>query len=119
MLTTLASDAYLFLALQVSIAAFALFAAIRSAILKRRAGSGSLSMVITRSENSMAVFYGAYGAATGLLVALSLSVDFASHHRVFWVLFDTVLVAYVCLFNAWFRNWLIGKTSALSKLEKR
>lgn len=67
----------------------------------------------------MGLFYGTYAAITGLLVAVCLGVDMAVHHRVLWVILDTVLIGYVCLFNGWFRNKLVGWANALSKLEKR
>jgi hypothetical protein len=62
-------------------------------------------------------FYGMYAAASGLVIAISLTVDVAKNYRVFWALFDTGLVAYVCLYNPWFRNrqW----SERLTKVEER
>jgi hypothetical protein len=53
------------------------------------------------------------------LVAICLSVDVAKDHRVLWVVVDTAEVAYVCLFNGWFRNHLVGFAIYLSKREER
>ena len=84
-----------------------------------RAGRGGVSLEVTRSRESMALFYGAYVAITGLFVALSLSVEIAAEHRVFWAVLDTALIAYVCLLNPWFRNKLFGWFVELTKLERR
>jgi hypothetical protein len=67
----------------------------------------------------MGIFRGAYVAITGVLVAVCLRVEMVDHHRVLWAILDTVLVAYVCLLNPWFRNKLMGWANALSTLEKR
>lgn len=67
----------------------------------------------------MGRFYGMYAAASGLLIAISLSVDVAKNYRVVWTLFDTVLLAYVCLYNSWFRNLLLQWAERLTQGEKR
>jgi len=120
MLTRWASDEVLFPGLQLVLIGFAVFAAMMDAWQARRAGrGGGVGLQVIRSERSMGLFYGTYAATTGLLVAVCLGVDMAAHHRVLWVILDTFLIAYVCLFNGWFRNKLVGWANALSKLEKR
>ena len=84
-----------------------------------RAGKGGVSFTVTRSNESMGRFFGFYAAISGLLVAICLSSDFAKDHRVFWSILDTTLVAYVCLFNIWFRNKLLGWVEHLTKIETR
>jgi hypothetical protein len=118
-LSELLSDAVLFSALQVALVMFVLFAALRNWFQARKAGRGSVTLTVTRGDASMARFYGTYAAISGLLIAICLSVDVAKNHRVLWVVIDTVLVAYVCLFNPWFRNLLLGWAERLSKIEKR
>jgi hypothetical protein len=113
------SDAVLFFALQLGLLAFAVFAAGLDAWHKWRAGQGNVTLSVTRGDKSMAYFYGAYGALSGVLVALSLSADVAKDYRVLWTLWDLVLVAYVCLLNSWFRNKLAGWVDALQKRETR
>ena|SRR3989442_1378467 len=113
------SDAVLFPALQVVLVAFALFAAFREWLIARKAGRGGVSLQVTRSDASMGRFYGTYAAINGLLVAICLTADIAKNHRVFWVVVDTALVAYVCLFNPWFRNLLLQWSEKLTKIEKR
>ena len=102
------TDAVFFPALQLLLAGFVLFAALVNAWQARRAGRGGLTIQVTRSPQSMARFYGTYAALTGLLVALCLNFEIAAKHRVLWAVLDTLLVGYVCLFNTWFRNKLVG-----------
>jgi hypothetical protein len=57
---------------------------------------------------------------TGVIILALCSVDvaFVNGHRVFWILFDSVLVANLCLGNAWFRNdVLLPFVYRLSELE--
>ncbi len=118
-LCQLFSDAVLFWVLQAGLVLFALFALLRNWIAARKAGRGGIAMQITRGDASMKYFYGGYAAISGLLVAVCLSVDVAKDHRVLWVVIDASTVAYVCLFNVWFRNHLVRFADYLSKLEKR
>lgn len=67
----------------------------------------------------MAVFYGFYVSLSGVVVALCLGVDAAKNHRLLFVVFDLVLVAYLCLVSNWFRNKLMGWSVALTMLENR
>ena len=113
------SDAVLFPALQVGLAAFALFTMLRNWYAVMTAGRGRTSLQVTRGEASMSFFYGTYAATNGLLVAICLTTEVARNHRVLWAILDTVLVAYVCLFNPWFRNLLVGWAAKASKIEKR
>jgi hypothetical protein len=112
------SDAVLFPLLQAALLLFALFAALRDWIAVRKAGRG-VAMLVTRGKTSMGYFYGAYTAISGLLVGICLFVDAAKGHRVLWLTLDVSAAAYVCLFNVWFRNHLVGFIDYLTKLEKR
>jgi hypothetical protein len=113
------SDVVLFPALQGGLAVFTLFALLRNRYAVMKAGRGEITLQITRGETSMGLLYGTYAALNSLLVALCLTCDVIKNHRVFWSIADTILVAYVCLFNAWFRNQIVGLASSASKLEKR
>jgi len=119
MLFYLLSDAVLFPALQGALMMFVLFAVLRNWFQVRNAGSGSVTLVVTRGDASMKLFYGTYAAISGLLIAICLSVDVAKNHRVLWAVVDILLIAYVCLFNPWFRNLLFGWAERLTKIEKR
>lgn len=113
------SDEFLFPLMQVALIVFVLFAVLRNWLISTRAGRGGASLVVTRGEASMSRFYATYAAASGLLIAIDLTVDVASTHRVLWVVLDTALVAYVCLLNPWFRNILLGWSERLKKIERR
>ena len=110
------SDAVLFPASQILLVLFALFSAVRSRQIIR---GGGFSVQVNRGPQSMAVFYGLYVSLSGVVVALCLGVDAAKNHRLLFVVFDLVLVAYLCLVSNWFRNKLMGWSVALTKLEKR
>lgn len=113
------SDEILFPLLQLGVAAFAAYAWYRARPLRQQRGNGGVKAEITRGPSTMLKFYAAYGSITGVLIAIVSASDVANQHRVLWILVDVVLVAYVCLVNAWFRNALLGWASALTKLEKR
>jgi len=118
-LSELLSDAFLFPALQVALVVFVLFAVLCNWFQARKAGCGGTTLSVTRGAASMGLFYGTYAAISGLLIAICLSVDVAKNHRVLWVVIDTVIVAYICLFNPWFRNVLLGWAERLTNIEKR
>jgi hypothetical protein len=113
------SDTYLFPALQIVLVTFFFLSLLMSFIGAIKAGRGGVSLAVTRGNESMGRFFGFYAAISGLLVAICLSSDFAKDHRVFWTVLDTTLVAYVCLFNIWFRNKLLGWVDHLTKIETR
>jgi hypothetical protein len=121
------SDSIWFPALEIFLFVFAVFAAWKDWRSQRRAGSDkagtgglvdSVQADVIRGPVSMGTFYGAYGAITAVLVALAINVDVAKDHRVFFVLFNVVVAAYVCLLNGWVRNRLIGWTGKVAKLER-
>lgn len=114
----LASDPWLFPAIQLLLVAFVAVAFVLDWRLRRSMGPG-LSLKVIRYEGSMAKFYAAYGVLTGVFVTIAVAADCAQRHRTFFVLLDVVLISYLCLFNSWFRNKLIGWTNALAELEKR
>lgn len=113
------SDAVFFPLLQAGLVAFALLAFFRNWYAVIKAARGGTSLQVTRGETSMRLFYGTYAAINSLLVAVCLTTEVARNHRVLSAILDTALVAYVCLFNPWFRNTLIGWTAKASKIEKR
>ena len=115
----IASDSVLFWLLQalIILAAVAAFAANKAAEI--RAGKGGATLTVERGKESMSLFYGSYVALNSLLVAICLSVDVISDFRVFWVLIDTLAPAYICIFNPWSRNKLLGWAQYLRKIEAR
>lgn len=112
------SDDVLFPLLQIFLALFILFAIFQSWLGRLRVGREP-AIIVARGEPSMSRFYGSYVALNGLFVAICLSVDIAQGYRIFWVTIDTILVAYLCLSNDWFRNLLIDWTNRLTQIEQR
>ena len=111
----IASDSVLFWVLQFFIILLFIVALIKNKVAKSRRGF----LTVKRGEGSMALFYGSYVALNGLLVALCLSVDIGSNYKVFWVIVDTIIPAYVCLFNPWSRNKLVSWANRLREIETR
>ena len=113
------SDRILFWILEGMVVGFVLLAAAKDWKARRNAGRGGATLSVKRSAASGGKFYGAYGAATAVLVAIALQVEVAKDHRVVLVLLNVGVVAYLCLLNSWFRNKLVGWTTRLSELEER
>ena len=111
-----ASDAVLFPALQLVLVLLVIYSVVRS---RWMISGGGFSAKVTRSPTSMAIFYGAYAALSGVATALCLRVDMAANYRVLFVVLELVLIAYLCLGSNWFRNKLIGWANSLTELEKR
>jgi hypothetical protein len=111
------SDDVLFPLLQIFLALFILFAIFQSWLGRLRAGREPAITVI-RGEVSMSRFYGSYVGLSALFIAICLSVDIAQGYRIFWVTIDTILVAYLCLSNDWFRNLLMDWTNRLTEIEQ-
>ena len=109
----LLSDDYLFPAIQIALILFAIFCCIFSLC-----HSGNFAK-IGRGDASMAVFYGIYAAHSGLFISITLQVEMAKNYRVIWILLDVILIAYVCIFNSWFRNKLLGLIKYLKSIETR
>jgi hypothetical protein len=110
------SDAVLFPAFQGALVLLVLYSAVRSRFM---IGGGGIAAQVTRGPATMALFYGAYTALSGVAVALCLQVNMAAHHRVFFVVLDLALIAYLCLGGNWFRNKLVGWATRLTQLERR
>ena len=113
----LLSDAYLFPAIQIVLVIFFFFSLLMNFMKSISAGRGGFSVTVTRGKESMGRFFGFYAAINGLLIAICLSTDYAKDHRVFWSVLDTMLVAYTCLYNIWFRNKLLSWVDHLTKIE--
>jgi hypothetical protein len=63
---------------------------------------------VKRGNDSMGYFYGAFGASTATLVAIPLTLETVAGFRVPFVLLNLAIPAYLCFFNAWFRNMLLA-----------
>lgn len=113
-LKELTSDVVLFPLFQTALMLFVLFVIVKNHFLKTE-DMGGVSLKMERGETTMSYFYGTYTAISALFAGICLVVS--TTHRIFWTILDTLLVAYICLINQWFRNKLVGWTMKI-KVEK-
>jgi hypothetical protein len=113
------SDPVLFPSLQIVLLLVVFLALFMDFWVFLRVGRRGRTIAVSRGEKSMSLFYGIYAALSGLFIAICLSVDTAKGYRVFWAIVDTILIAYLCIFNPWFRNVLLGWAAWLTKIEER
>jgi hypothetical protein len=63
---------------------------------------------VKRSDNSLSYFYLFYTAFSVIVFWLPLTVESAKSYRIVLSLFNLSATIYLCFFNAWFRNLIIG-----------
>ena len=86
--------------------AVALFATGRA---RWKASHNNLKAVVTRGAESMKMLYVTYGIVTAVFTfAIPVSVA-ATGFKSALILVDYVVLSYLFFFNAWFRNWLLGR----------
>ena len=113
------SDAVWFWVLQGALVLFWAFALFQN---WKRGRRGDPTVQIKRGAESMQYFLVICGLIIAIPVAICASVDvpLVKGHRVLWIFFDSGLVGYVCLRNAWFRNnILLPFVYRLSERENR
>jgi hypothetical protein len=114
------SDEAVYFALQGALIAVAAFLASLDMLARWRAGTGSLSMEVRRSVDSVMVFIAAFAALDALFVAFAVSAEFIQWRtRVACATLDTLLIWYICLMNGWARNKFAGMMNWLRVREKR
>jgi hypothetical protein len=118
----LVKDSNMFFLIQACLVLLFFVSMINNFSANRRALKGrgvTITLSVTRGDESMAKFYGAYLAINGVLIAICLSVETAKDYRIFWVVVDSFIPAYLCILNPWSRNKLLGWVNAVTKLESR
>lgn len=84
-------------------------------VLLRRAGRGSTGLILGRGPENMRTLTGVFASSLGLFaVAIEVS-SAAVGHKSFLVVLDFTVLAYLFLFNNWFRNKLIGEAAERTK----
>lgn len=114
-LLPLPSDGTVLVAMHVALLCFLVYSLAAEFIARLRAGSvwlharsATASLTVTRGEKSMAMLAGIFAAAVGVY-ALAIEVsDVLVGHKSVLVVCDFGVLAYLCFFNNWFRNALIG-----------
>jgi hypothetical protein len=78
-----------------------------------RGGSGGVSLVVGRGNQSMTqlyVFYGVTTIAVSLVLQMSEAVE---GYKVGLLLIDYAALTYLCYFNYWFRNRILAQAAEL------
>ena len=108
----LSSDSCLYPVVQALYILFVLYAAFHHKVVSwffsNRSGGASVTGKVERTSESMSKFYGAYVAMAFIVVLVTLNVKIIENYRVFFVILNVGLLVYLCFWNAWFRNKLMG-----------
>lgn len=115
--SALLSDAVLFFVLEGVIAALVFYAFAKNLFLMWREKRIGVFPQTTRGSTAMKIFYGAYEAATAILVVIPLTVEAAEGYRIAFAMLNFLAIAYLCFFNPWFRNAMLGWVALVSKIE--
>ncbi len=109
------NDAYMFPLFEVGILIIFLYAFWRSWRSSRppKTPAGiafNVTIGVKISDKARTLLYGFYGAVAVILLNLPLRVEapVARDYRVVWVVFNLGIAVYLCLFNSWGRNTIIG-----------
>jgi hypothetical protein len=76
-----------------------------------------LVMTLQRAEKSMTKLYATYAVLHGLLVTICLASISAENFRVAWIIWNTVLIVYVCLVNRITRPRILRMAERLTVIE--
>lgn len=108
-------DTYLYPTVQVIFVLFAVYALYRD--LKVRYIKTGIVASVKRGPESMAKLHAIYVALAFLIVLVTLNVESLKNHKLFFVLLNVGLLAYLCFWNAWSRNKLLGLIMKASDIE--
>jgi len=102
------SDDFVFILFQLSLCSLAFLGLLRVNIARCKAGKGGTKLTIGRGEESMGYFYLVSGAGA-ILVNQILSLSNAyDGYKCFFSIVDLFIVIYLCVFNSWWRNKIVG-----------
>ena len=99
-LQCLLQDSITFFLLQICLVLIYLFAYTKEKI------SGGIR--VTRSEEAQNFLYIAYGIISVIWLQIINSSEAYKGYKVFYSALDSILILYLCLFNSWSRNKLMG-----------
>lgn len=115
-ISTITNDQYLLPLIQLLFVLFGFYAINRDRNCKK--SSSGFNASLKRGPQSMSIFHSTYVALAFLIVLVTLNVKAAENHKVFFLLLNIGLLAYLCFWNVWFRNKLMGLIIKVSELEK-
>lgn len=101
-ITSLTQDKIIFWAIQALIVSLSLLGVLNE-ILNKRSGRA-----VKRGEKGNTVFYIFYGIISVILLQIVSITKEAEGYKVFFIILDLLLVLYLCFFNSWSRNKIIG-----------
>jgi hypothetical protein len=110
--TYLPSDETVLLTIHGILLLIVFVALVRNTTIRYRVRHGDLNPTVTRGDRSMSILTGVFASTVGLYV---LAVDMSAvavGHKAFLVVTDFALLIYLFLYNNWFRNLVIGHSSA-------
>lgn len=109
---TIVGDATILVVIQGALLILLLFAIGQALRAKRRTG---IVAVVTRGDKSMSFLYVFYGVATVVYTLITQVAEAATGYKVVIVTADYLALTYLCFFNSWFRNKLIGLYGRIQK----
>lgn len=109
----LLNDRYAFWVFELALVIFCLVAFIANQAAKTRRKNSKAQAMIDRGPVELGRLYNMYLAATFFAVLLTLNVEQSHGYKVVLVGLNVWIIAYLCFFNIWFRNMLLGLTSRL------
>ena len=111
------NDQFIFPAFQVGFLLFTIVAWMKDCDLFSTKGSASLS--ITRGEKSWNYFHLAYALLAVVFVEAINTTEALKGYKTIVTIVDLALLLYLCFFNAWCRNKILGVINASQQMEER
>lgn len=111
------SDATAFPLVQLLFLALVWYAIIQERGWFRR--NTGLSMAVKRGEESWGNFYLIYGLLAVMFVEVNSTAEALKGYKTIITMADLVALFYLCFFNGWFRNKIIGIISASKNMEEK
>jgi hypothetical protein len=106
-------DRYMFPLFEAVLVGLFFYAVCPSRQRKPVSGLGLTAIVdIKISAHARALLYGFYTAFAVVVFNIPLRVKTSGNYKVFWILLNLSIVAYLCFFNTWFRFELLRWASA-------
>jgi hypothetical protein len=98
------SDVIVLALIEVALATFAIYAALRDARIRRLDRTAEATAEVTRGEKSMNALYTAYAASIASSLVLVSNAAGIEGHKVVLIVIPFVCLTYLFYFNTWFRN---------------
>ena len=107
-------DDYLFWVLEAAYVLFAFYCIFKDYREKKAEGTRLRG---SRGNESMQKMHGTYLALAFLVVLITLNARPVQDFKVLFLVINVPTLAYLCYFNAWFRNWLLDLINKSANIE--